>query len=554
VTELIEAVALDLTQQWLADIGLRDLLGPQLAQPIAAAIGALTATVGDDPTKVLLLGAGLPDNPGWVDVGHIADMIRQGIPDSLRTAGLAMGAAKATTPPPGEIASGAEETWSSLLELLTGSPPGRADAPILAAMSSGGPPKAPGPGRDPASVVKALMLLLERLAASAAGPNIRRALEDLGDQADDLAWRIAAAEALAVSVSAAAAGSRGILVPSSKELGSWLHREWQTDYRRHLWNARHRIVQDGRVFGPGFPPDGKQLARGVISAQVGLADADLKVLYMARQARLLAGGGRGSLREDQTDLTLASVWEIKPITHAVEGVVQEFLYRNAYNIYSAHLDDRFNLGAAGVHVCTPSQLKSGGAWPPPQPQLKYSSNVLITRQPLPVIAYPVQWTGLPGLVLYLTLSFPARLMAKLALQLRQLIGEVLDAAKRLAADAERWWNRNVADPVFAAVAGSFIMAVIAAVLTLLLRLPPSPSPSPAGVVPPILDPGSGGRDPYMTRTGSDKEQGNLTLAGIPVPSSQLSAPGLARLVTTLEAGMRAACGLPPLRTPLTPLA
>jgi len=549
VTDLIDAVALDLTQQWLADVGLHDLLGPQLAQPIAAAIGAIAATVRDDPTKALLLAAGWPDtDPAGVNAGQIADMIRQLIPESLRTAGLAIGA-EPTTTPPDPVASGPTESWSSLLELLTGSPPGPADAPFLAAMSGGGPPSLAASGWDPASVASALFRLLERLAGSASGPNLQRALGDLRDETDDLVARIATAQSLATAVRAAAARSRGILVPSTKELGQWLHTEWQTDYRGHLWNRQHRIVQDGRVFGPGFPPDGQQLSRSVIKAKVGLTDADLKVLYMARQARLLARG-RGSLREDLTDLTLASVWELKPISSAVQGVTQEFFYRNCYNIYSAYLDDRFSAGTTGVHVCTPSRLKSGGAWPPPQPQVKYSSNVVITRQPLPVIAYPVQWTWLPGLVLYLTLTVSAQLMSKLALQLRQLIGEVLNAAKRLIADADRWWNRNVAEPVLALLAGSFIVAIIAAVLNLLWRVPPTLSP--AGIMPPLLHP-DGDHVPPLAQASPGMEQGHLTVAGIPASANQLSVPELARLETTLDTGLRAACGLPPHRTPPSPV-
>ena len=543
-TDLIEAVARHLVHEWLADVGLDDLLGSHLAQPLAEAIGAIAGATGEDPDKELSQAMAL-FGVDAADPSQIANMIRNLIPDHLRTVGLAAAALlDRTSSAPPQADRQPVDTWPSLFEQLTGASPNESDKEALSSLQV---LAGTGVAWDPTSVVKALRRLAQRLAALVSGgSNFPSALNDLDAEFKKLGPRIATAETLAQAVRAAASRSRGILIPSNMLLGDRLHREWQAEYRNHLHNRRHRHVHDGRVFGPGLPPEGVQLARRVLHTRDDLIDAELRAVYMARQARNLIGGRRGSVREDATDLTLGEVWEIKPITSATKGVVQEFFYRNSYNLYSAFLDDRFPLGAPGLHVCKPFKLQSGGNWPPPLPNLKYSFDPRVTQQPLPVVAFPLQSSALPGLVLYLTFTISAKLLGKLVLELKKLVGEVLNTAKRLLGEAERWWNRagrTLDEALAPLLANEFVIALgamLAIILNLVFTRGASLQPQYApGLIPPTLD--VPGRNPYMTSAVSPGEQGQLWIAGLRMAAgATLSAPVLEWASTTLQLGVQAA--------------
>lgn len=128
------------------------------------------------------------------------------------------------------------------------------------------------------------------------------------------------------------------------------------------------------------------------------------------------------LRSDLVDVNERSIWEIKPVLSAKEGVWQEYFYRTSFNLLqSAYLETKV---AASLE-----RLKSGGYWPTEIPSLvgaleSDSVNVpTIFTASTPTsglrMIVPFQLSVLPGLVLYLAPKSPN--ISKAVLSLLKLL-------------------------------------------------------------------------------------------------------------------------------------
>jgi hypothetical protein len=241
-----------------------------------------------------------------------------------------------------------------------------------------------------------------------------------------------------------------LLPASSTGLGNRLQQDLQQEYREAGHRAGNLIVQEGRVYFPapsGPNRAGRQLGR------VFLTDIRLSALYLARTVVLLMldtavqgpASLRASLRSDNLDLTVGSIWEIKPIRGAALGVVQEFGYRSFYNFFVALAQDLPELtsrlftpgqppGQPGKPI--PARECVRGGIPSQWTELSRNGGVRViggngTSLPADVVMV-VTFDALPGLVLYLRLDLPLAAVAALAPALQKALQEIADRLKRAA--------------------------------------------------------------------------------------------------------------------------
>ncbi len=178
-------------------------------------------------------------------------------------------------------------------------------------------------------------------------------------------------------------------IPSSGELGVAVHQSVQAQYiADHPGNL---ICTDGGVYNDGDVRILSDVTAGVSTGNVA-TDEELKLFALAFKE--LGLSNRSTLRSDIADLDLRTLYEIKPLTRAAEGVVQLWAYEAYLNMGFQYFPPK--LGQAPTF--------REGDWPPAPLVLPISDDPVT-----PVWAVVFQFTGspalpgfvpLPGLLLY----------------------------------------------------------------------------------------------------------------------------------------------------------
>jgi hypothetical protein len=216
--------------------------------------------------------------------------------------------------------------------------------------------------------------------------------------------------------------------PSNKSLGQDIHAYYQKRYR--TLRLTDLIEQDDFVYGtPIRSTSGIRLATA--ASNYAATYGELLIMYAARQSlqpidRALQGAPavaqmlNWSIRDDNTNFTDARIFEIKPVRSAFTGVIQEFYYRNAFNLMAAANKDfdsasapalaalatALGVSLSGRPVVQCERLYPG--FPVNWPELMTSSG---SCRPFPFQGrtYAVMATlidSLPGVVMYWIFDFP----------------------------------------------------------------------------------------------------------------------------------------------------
>lgn len=177
-------------------------------------------------------------------------------------------------------------------------------------------------------------------------------------------------------------------ISSSAELGNDVHDAIQSAY---LVDHPHLVCADGGVFNDG---DVRNLGDLTHGASTGKPALDEQLKLFADAFREL-GRGRSPLRADIADLDDRTVYEIKPLSRAAEGVIQLWAYQAYLNMGLQYVPP----GPGGR-----SLLFGEGAWPPSPIWLQISSDPIA---PIYAVAFQFGGTGslpgwvpLPGMILY----------------------------------------------------------------------------------------------------------------------------------------------------------
>ncbi len=186
----------------------------------------------------------------------------------------------------------------------------------------GAKPPSPSGGDDLDLIREFIDFLKEQLKKHGENTYIRALMEDMEKEMLVLPERLALAAAMQ------AIYSRMGFPKSDLEGGKAIHKFLQERYRQVTDHLSHQIVIERRVWrGGSFTP------LRMASREAALAgNYNLAALRMARISRT---SRRGHRRDDILDMTREGGWEIKPVSSAVEGVVQEAYYRFAYNFWAA---------------------------------------------------------------------------------------------------------------------------------------------------------------------------------------------------------------------------
>jgi hypothetical protein len=414
---------------------------------------------------------GPPAAGGATWASRLADSLAEAMPDDmLQNATSWFSGAPVSVPPSPRPAGPPEQAPRELLAALIkrlGTMPGPGPAEVLPALTSlkelndeiwqlGAGALPPGGRWSPENVVRsvrALILKWLKILGDIKLPNhpsLRKVIEEIeAELAGPWERRVAMASGLSFG-GVLLYGTRDLQdllrTKSFKELGVQVHQELQQEYRQAGARRRNVIVQESIVYVGGV---GQPLSR--IWGQ----NPDLQALYLSRDVYLvkirdllaksrsaLAQEVEQSLRDDNLDLTLGRVWEIKPIRGAWFGVAQEFGYRSFFNIYAALIqDDPALFGSRSL-------VRPGGPWPtrhhvdsgtgPEWPELQNDNGVRTiggggTRFPAQTILL-VTIDVLPGLVLYLRFDLPALVVAAMARYLARLLNDLAKELKRIVDD------------------------------------------------------------------------------------------------------------------------
>jgi hypothetical protein len=216
-------------------------------------------------------------------------------------------------------------------------------------------------------------------------------------------------------------------------MGIELHQVLQKEYRTAATRYAQLLVQESVVYlgGRSFP-----------LREAMLRDDSLLALFLARDAYLLTvrdslkkqGGPLAqeierNLRDDNVNLAIGEIWEIKPIRSAALGVAQEFTYRSLFNFFVALIKDLPAVRALVQPTSRPlrftrEHLSPGTAvhWPEVRAKVRTVGGG-VTGFPQQTIFVTVL-DALPGLVLYLRYDIPVGLVALTAEALRRLLNEL----------------------------------------------------------------------------------------------------------------------------------
>jgi hypothetical protein len=348
---------------------------------------------------------------------------------------------------------------------------------------------------------------------------------------------------------------------SNRDLGNEVHSRLQLAYRAR--RPFELIEQDDYVYGLGRVSIAAGTRLEVAAREPGRDD--LLALYIARQSlkaidsvlpnspikRTSAMVG-WSIRDDNTNLTTARVFEIKPVRAAWLGVVQEMYYRSAFNLWVAVLQDLepvagavsklFDLAPRRGAFAFPCDTLYAGT-PADWPEVNSAQGGVLTVAG-PWATYTVmvaQFDALPGLVLYWNFELPAAALRLVYDTLRSTLNSMVSTLRRWVIELYTWVvailiaTVAVLAALAAAVAGA---AAFEALLAILARLGPLAGPAAAGVK--AFREALNAAAPAWTLTATgDALQGRIALGLSPVGAP---AAGVERI--GVQAGALRVDGLP----------
>jgi hypothetical protein len=381
--------------------GAAGLVGPDVVTVTEATTSLLlagrdacmpTATVAEFLSQMLRLDA---KSLAAMNVGQVRSAVYsavRGASPLLDAAGVSLAA---TTPGSGSSSSGA------------GGSPAPASGP--AAPSSGSPSATSQPGIDPATVLGGVNSLptdaelewIQHVLRNRRYQVLRTYFTQWGDSIkglpsfSDIQARLVTAAALQEvaagpdSVTAPVSAAGFLRIPSSGALGVAVHQAVQAQYiADHPGNL---ICADSGVYNDG---DVRTLGDLTVGASTGKVMTDEELKLFALAFKQLGRSDNSPLRSDIADLDLRTLYEIKPLTRAAEGVIQLWSYQAYLNMGFQYFPPK--LGQATVF--------REGDWPSAPLVL------LVSDDPMtPICAVVFQFTGspdlrgfvpLPGLLLY----------------------------------------------------------------------------------------------------------------------------------------------------------
>lgn len=348
-----------------------------------------------------------------------------------------------------------------------------ADLPevVREAVTAAMPP--PGSRWDPIRVARIirehLVKWLVRLQSlGLLGEHTRKVLAEIDTEIlGSLQLRVLTAAALGIALTELSELGDIIGAPSSLWAGTEVHERLQEEYRRD--RPGHTLVQESWVYRNGFGRPLKSALREDYSLLALWWARDRQVLAL-RKATRRAGGDDRPLRDDNLDLTVGQIWEIKPVRSAPAGVVQEFAYRSLFNIAVAVLRDVPGLPALlGMGGGKPlrfscEHLRPGtmAAWPEALGRILVLTSRAARDGGRTIFVTMVD--PLPGMVLYLRTDLPPALLTLAAAAL-------VDDLNRLTRRLNRKIKKLLAVTAVAAVAAVAVLAVAAALYLAVVLLP-----------------------------------------------------------------------------------
>jgi hypothetical protein len=415
---------------------------------------------------------------GWIGAAMPTDMLRS-VTASLAGAMISGSPGAVPAPPAKERAQEVIKPLQKLLSSMSGPAPAEALMALTAfadgyskliKLSIGAlPPDAWSLDNAIKSIRDLIEYWVRELGAEMANcPHLSAAIADIRVE---MAWALGERFLVASAFSLGGLAAYGkqdfaedfLLPASSMDLGNRLQRVLCQEYREATGRAGNLIVQEGTVY---FPATSGPRRAGQQLGKVRFTDIRLTALWLARTAALLMPGVavpgsmslRSSLRSDNLDLTVGSIWEIKPIRGAAPGVVQEFGYRSFYNIFVALAQDLPDVASRLFSLVQAITGQPGGPGQPgqqpgqpgkpilarecvrggiPSQWAELSKDdgvrVISNTASLPAdVVMVVTFDPLPGLVLYLRFDLPLATVAALAPDVRKALKKIADRLERAA--------------------------------------------------------------------------------------------------------------------------
>lgn len=288
--------------------------------------------------------------------------------------------------------------------------------------------------------------------------------------------------------------------PSGMGLGTAVHARLQRDYRAR--RAFDVIEQDDRVYGLGQ----SALAIGIPLKEAAMQPGrdELLAIYIARQTLKVLNGplpegmtttsrlariAGWSMRDDNTNITEARIFEIKPVRGAWLGVIQEMYYRSAVNLWIAIFQDLASIKGA-IKKLTGKDIQqlvfamdhlyagTSADWPEVNTARGGALSVYARGTDYTIMVTMVD--ALPGLVLYWNFDLPLAAVKLLYDTLRDVFNKLANKIRRWVIEVYTW----IVAVAIAAVAvlllvEAGVLGVIEAVIAWLARLGP--------VAPPVLE-------------------------------------------------------------------
>jgi hypothetical protein len=288
--------------------------------------------------------------------------------------------------------------------------------------------------------------------------------------------------------------------PSGMGLGTAVHSRLQRDYRTR--RAFDVIEQDDRVYGLG--QNALIIGTPLKDAAMQPGRDELLALYIARQTLKVLNGplpegmtttsklariAGWSMRDDNTNITEARIFEIKPVRGAWLGVVQEMYYRSAFNLWVAIFQDLDSLKAA-IKKLTGKDIKNllfaiehlyagtPADWPEVNTSRGGALSVYARGTDYTIMVTMVD--VLPGLVLYWNFDLPVAAVKLMYDTLRDLFNKLANKVRRWVIEVYTWIIAIViAAAAVLLLVEAGVVGVIEAVIAALSRLGP--------IAPPVLE-------------------------------------------------------------------
>lgn len=244
---------------------------------------------------------------------------------------------------------------------------------------------------------------------------------------------------------------------SNMGLGVAVHSRLQRDYRaRRPFDV---IEQDDRVYGLG--QSSLMIGTPLKEAASRPGRDELLALYIARQslkvlegpipegtpASKLARMVGWSMRDDNTNITEARIFEIKPVRGAWLGVVQEMYYRSAFNLWIAIFQDLQSIkGALGklagrnidALALAIDHLYPGTSADWPEVNTARGGALSVYARGTDYTIMVTQVDALPGLVLYWNVDLPVAALKLIYDILRDVFNALANKTRRWVIEVYTW--------------------------------------------------------------------------------------------------------------------